>query len=112
MPTYPLRVRTDEYGRFHKTEKVNPPGWWEMTVELRAQLLEPSGTCVHGTLDIDAVDGDPSNNEKSFKVCHGQTMPLGQWRVDGGDNIVVARGRTKPSRPNTWIRVELQARVV
>ena len=107
----PLSARTDANGYFSVTWKEDPPGfaWIEKRVHIWMTLLEPPGTSVHGTLDIDATDGTPSNQEKNFTAQSGQETSLGQWDLSLGETIVVVRGRTIPPAIDTALRVEVKA---
>jgi hypothetical protein len=109
MPTMTVEIRTDENGYFSKTVPFNPPGPFGFTVSLTATLLSPFGTGVWGNLDIDARDGDPSNQQRPFVVWHSEAVQLGSWRLDGGDNIIVVSGKTKPRRANARLVLEIDA---
>ena len=109
MPTMSFSIETDENGFFQKTRTFDSPAPWDMTVNLRAKLLEPIDTCISGSVEIDAADGSVGNQEKNFRMCSGERLKLGQWRIDKSDNIVVVRGRTVPRRPNTSVTVEIKA---
>ena len=92
-------TETDDNGYFCITEKIGPLGpdlgsLTDRTVELRANLLEPDGIVVHATLDIDAADGTPSNQEKKFKAESHQETLLGSWAISLGES------RTQPSVQN------------
>src|SRR5215212_5468426 len=99
MPKMTVEIRTDENGYFSKTVPFNPPGPFELTVRLSATLLSPFATGLWGNLDIDALDGVPSNQKQTFVLWHSETVPLGSWSLDGGDNVIVVTGKTKPMRP-------------
>jgi hypothetical protein len=109
MPTTTLRITTDGDGYFHKTERLNPPGRLNMTVDLKAKLVRPESTQVSATIDIDAADGSPANQEKRFVLTTGQSVSLGSWKLDGDDNIVVISGRTAPVRSNAELVFEITA---
>ena len=109
MPTITVEVDTDSNGYFQKTVKYNPPGPFNLTVKLAARLLHPEGITVQGDLDIDAADGNPSNQEKSFVVKSGDRVDLGSWRLEGGDNVMVLNGRTQPKQANARLVVEVEA---
>jgi len=109
MPTMKLRLTTDGNGYLHKTERYNPPGPFSLTISLAARLLRPAETRITGDLDIDSADGSPSNNRRGFVIRTGERIALGEWRLDGGDNVIVVRGRTHPARPDTELELELDA---
>ena len=74
---------TDDNGYFSVTEKYDPKGWSpSFKIKIWVKLIEPNGTTIHGTLDIDADDGSPSNLARSFEVASGQEEYLGRWTVD------------------------------
>jgi len=109
MPTITVEGNTDQNGDLQRTEIYNPPGPFDLRVRLAAKLLEPANTTVEGEVDIDAVDGSPSNQKKRFVLTTGQQIPLGSWRLDSRENIVVLTGKTTPQRPNTKLVVEIEA---
>ena len=39
MPTKTITVMTDEKGAYQRVDQFNPPGWFDLTVELKATLL-------------------------------------------------------------------------
>ena len=109
MPKMTVEIRTDENGYFSKTVPFNPPGPFELTVRLTATLLAPFATGLWGSLDIDAKDGKPSNQKRPFVLWHSESVQLGSWRLDGGDNIIVVNGKTKPRRANARLVLEIDA---
>jgi hypothetical protein len=109
MPKMTVEIRTDENGYFSKTVPFNPPGPFGLTVHLSVTLLSPFATGLWGSLDIDARDGAPSNQRRAFVVWHSEAVQLGSWRLDGGDNIIVVTGKTKPRRPNARLILEIDA---
>ena len=109
MAEMKLQIDTDANGYFQKTETLNPPGPFNLTVALFATLESPPDTTIDARLDIDARDGNPSNQAKDFRASTGQRVSLGAWRLDGGDNIVVTSGKTTPARPKTTLIVKLEA---
>lgn len=113
MPSqkFTFQVQTDINGYFMHSSKIDPPGWWELNVDLTANLLEPAETTVNGILDIDADDGNPSNSEKKFIIRQGEEISLGTWRLDGGKNTIVIHGRTLPIASNSTVSVEVTASV-
>ena len=111
MPKMTVEIRTDENGYFSKTIPFNPPGPFALTVRLTATLLSPFATGLWGNLDIDAKDGSPSNQKRAFVVWHSEAVQLGSWRLDGGDNIIVVSGKTKPRRANARLVLEIDAAV-
>ncbi len=108
MPTMSFSVETDANGFFQKTEIFDSPIPWDTTVDLRAKLKAPADTCIVGSVDVDAADGTVLNQEKNFRVCHGERLKLGQWRIDKRENVVVVRGKTIPARPRTKVTVEIK----
>lgn len=111
MPTLKVEIDTDRNGYFSKTLDYNPPGPFRLTVSLAATLLSPFATLVRGELDIDAADGTPSNQKRAFLAWHSEKVQLGSWRLDGGKNIIVLNGKTRPKRPNCRLVVEIDATV-
>jgi hypothetical protein len=111
MPTMTVEIRTDENGYFSKTVPFDPPGPFGLTVTLSATLLSPFATALWGDLDIDAADGNPSNQKRNFVAWHSEEVQLGSWPLDGGDNIIVVRGKTRPSRPNARLVLQIDATV-
>jgi hypothetical protein len=109
MSTMTVEIRTDEHGYFSKTVPFNPPGPLGLTVRLSATLLAPFATGVWGALDIDALDGAPANDKRAFVVWHSEVVELGAWRLDGGDNVIVVRGKTRPRRPNARLFIRIDA---
>jgi len=111
MPTInrTFTVKTDAAGAFKTEQIVNPPGPFGFTVELKAKLASPADTIISGNLDCDAADGNPRNDAKHFTVRSGETADLGEWNLDGGDNIIRLSGRTEPSRADTELVIEITA---
>jgi hypothetical protein len=109
MPKMTVEIRTDENGYFSKTVQLDPPGPFGFTVSLSATLLAPFATGLWGHVDIDAADGDPSNDRRPFVAWHSEEVQLGSWQLDGGDNIIVVTGKTRPRRPNTRLVLEIDA---
>lgn len=109
MATVTIELTTNANGVFSKTTPFNPPGPFGVTVKLSARLLLPSATGLWGTLDVDAKDGNPSNQKRAFVAWHSETVQLGSWRFDGGDNVVVVRGITKPKRANTRLVLQIES---
>jgi hypothetical protein len=114
MPTITQRldVVTDASGAYSHTQLLNPPGPFPIFVrELRAKLLSPGDTAVSGTLDVNAVSGNPQNPQKSYSIPAGQEVSLGSWRLGGGENRLVISGMTSPPRVNTQLSIEVQATI-
>ena len=109
MPKMTLEIATDENGYFSKTVPFNPPGPIGLTVRLSATLLAPFATGLWGSLDIDAKDGEPSNQKRAFVLWHREAVPIGSWRLDGGDNIIVVHGKTRPRRANARLLLKIDA---
>jgi len=104
-----LTVKTDENGRFQQTQTYNPPGPFSITVQLEVELLSPTDTVVSGELDIDAVDGSPTNQSKKFLAEPGKRISLGSWTLDSRDNLIVVNGITVPVKANTDLAFEMRA---
>jgi hypothetical protein len=111
MPKMTVEIRTDENGYFSKTIRYNAPGPIGMSVSLSGVLVSPVATGLWGDLDIDAADGAPSNAKRPFVAWHGEVVYFGSWVLDGGDNIIVVNGKTKPRRPYTRLVLEIDAAV-
>lgn len=111
MPTMKVEIDTDRNGYFSKTINYDPPGPFQLTVTLAATLLSPFATLVRGELDIDAADGRPSNQKRAFLAWHSEKVEVGSWRLDGGKNVIVLNGRTRPKRANARLVVEIDAKV-
>ena len=109
MPKMTVELTTNEHGFFTKTVPINPPGPFKVTVKISATLVSPFATGLWGSLDIDAKDGNPSNPRRSFIVWHKEAVQLGSWKLDGGNNIVVVHGITKPRRRNAKLVLEIDA---
>ena len=68
---------TDRDGAFSITRKVDPPGFWiDLDIQISATLVEPAGIAAVGTLDIDAEDGTPSNEQRAFRLESGKKTSL------------------------------------
>ena len=111
MPKMKVEINTDKNGYFNKTIRFNPPGPFMLTVRLSAKLLSPFATGLWGQLDIDAEDGNPTNQRRAFVAWHSEELALGSWRFDGGQNIIVVSGKTKPKRANARLVWEIDAAV-
>ena len=111
MPTINRKftVKTDAAGAFETEQIVNPPGPFGFTVQLKAKLVEPSDTIISGKLDCDAADGKPRNDARDFTVRTNETSDLGEWQLDGGDNIIRLSGSTEPARADTELVIEITA---
>ena len=112
MPTQIIRVVTNEEGAYQRVDHFNPPGWFDLTVELKATLLSPAATTITGTIDIDAEDGHPQNQSRDFTLTTDQQESLGKWHIDGGNNTLSVSGQTKPVRANTEIEIELDVNLL
>lgn len=111
MAKMTVEIRTDENGYFSKTVPFNPPGPLGLTVHLSATMLAPFATGLWGHVDIDARDGKPSNRKRAFVVWHSESVQLGSWSLEGGENIIVVNGKTTPRRANTRLVLEIEAAV-
>jgi hypothetical protein len=107
MPTQIIKVMTNEEGAYQRVDQFNPPGWFNLTVDLTATLLSPADTTITGTIDIDAEDGHPQNQSKDFTLSTDQQESLGEWHLDGGNNTLSVSGQTEPVRANTQIEIEV-----
>ena len=106
-----LETTTDENGYFSVTKTIDPPGFWlSVGVEIWAKLIEPASVVATGTLDIDATDGSPSNQEKKFRLESGKNTSLGHWRVSLDQNIVRVHGRILPKKANATLKVNVSAK--
>ena len=112
MPTQIIRVVTNEEGAYKRVDQFNPPGWFNLTVELKARLLSPAVTTITGTIDIDAEDGHPQNQSRNFTLSTDQQESLGKWHIDGGNNTLSVTGQTEPVRANTEIEIELDVNLI
>jgi hypothetical protein len=112
MPKMKVEIKTDANGYFSKTvSPFNPPGPFGLTVRLSATLLSPFATGLWGYLDIDAADGSPSNEKRAFVVWHSEKVELGSWRLDGGGNVIVVNGKTRPKRAHAQLVLEIDAKI-
>lgn len=111
MPTITrtIKVRTDANGSYSRREIFDAPTPFPFTIELKAKLLSPEDTIITGTLDCDAADGKPQNPSKDFTLPTGKQVSLGEWKLDGGDNILLVSGQTSPMRSDTEVQIELEA---
>jgi hypothetical protein len=111
MPKLNVEMSTDENGYFSKTVRFDPTGPFGVTVHLSATLLAPASTGLWGELDIDAEDAHPSNQKRSFVAWHSEEVKLGSWKLDGGQNIIVVNGKTRPKRPHARLVLQIDATV-
>ena len=111
MPKMTVEITTNSNGFFSRSVPINPPGPFSLTVRLSGTLMSPFATGLWGSLDIDARDGNPSNPRRPFVAWHKEAVQLGSWRLDGGDNVVVVRGITKPKRANARLVLQIDASV-
>ena len=107
MPKQHIKVKTNEEGAYQRVDQFNPPGWFDLTVELKATLRSPADTTITGTIDIDAEDGDPQNQSRDFTLTTDQQESLGKWHIDGGNNTLSVKGQTEPVRVNAEIEIEI-----
>lgn len=106
MPKMTVDVRTDENGYFCKTVPYNPSG---SSMRMSMTLLSPYATALWGHVGVDAKDGDPANRPRAFVIWHSETVQLGSWHLETGENIIVVTGKTKPKRANTRVLLEIEA---
>src|SRR5688500_886035 len=112
MPKQIIRVKTDEEGAYKRVDQFNPPGWFDLTVELRATLLSPADTTIIGTIDIDAEDGHPQNQSRDFTITNDEQVSLGKWHMDGGNNNRSVSGQIEPVRANTETEIEVDVNLL
>lgn len=113
MPTITrtLRVRTDADGRYETAQTFNPPGFWDYNVTAYAKLLSPPDTTISGTITITAANHSTENPSKKFQISTGETVDLGSWQLDGGDNLITVTGQTSPALANQIIEIEVTGEV-
>lgn len=113
MPTITrtLRVRTDADGRYEASQSFNPPGFWDYNVSGRATLVSPADTIISGTITITAANHTTDNPPKDFRISTGETEDLGNWRLDGGENVIRVTGQTTPARANEIIEIQVAGEV-
>ena len=113
MPTITrtLKVRTDAEGRYETSQTFNPPGFWDYNVSASAALLAPADTTISGTISITAANHSTDNPPKDFRISTGETVDLGSWRLDGGDNVIRVTGQTAPARANEIIEIQVTGEV-
>lgn len=109
MPEVDLKLKTDSAGAFDERKTYNPPVIFPVTVKISVKLESPPGVKAKVSLDIDAEDGDPTNTEKTFEISTGETVDLGKWMLDGGDNLIVLKGTTNPPKRNAELGVKVIA---
>ena len=109
MPKITLEIRTDENGYFGKTVLFDPPASLGPTACLTVALLSPFATGLWASVTIDARNGEPSNERRAFVVWHSEAVQLGSWHLDGGENIIVLTGKTKPMRAYARLVLEIDA---
>lgn len=113
MPTITrtLKVKTDENGRYETSQTFNPPGFWDYNVSATATLIAPADTTIDGTITITAANHSTDNPPKDFRISTGETADLGDWRLDGGDNVIRVTGQTSPVRANETVEVAVKGEV-
>ena len=111
MPKMTVEIRTDENGYFSKTVLFDPPASLGPTVCLTVALLSPFATGLWASLAIDAREGEPSDQKQPFVVWHSEAVRLGPWSLDGGENVIVVTGKTKPLRAYARLVLEIDATV-
>ncbi len=111
MPQLTVEIRTDENGDFSKTDRFNPTGPFALTVSLSATLLSPFATGLWGDLDIEPQQGAPSNRKRAFVAWQSEKVQLGNWRLAGGENVIVVSGKTRPKRAHARLVLQIDATV-
>jgi hypothetical protein len=104
-------VQTDENGSFKKSDTFRIPGTSPLTVQLTVRLQSPPALTVNGTLDIDATDGDPQNEGKSFALHSGEQLSLGSWNLGEGFNKMSVSGQTAPPLARGTLRFDVDPKV-
>jgi hypothetical protein len=108
MPKMTVEIRTDENGYFSKTVPVDPPGSPQSAACLTVTLLSPFATALWGSAALEARDGTPASERRTFVAWHSETVQLEPWRLDGGENIIVLTGKTKPLRAHARLVLEIE----
>ena len=105
--------KTDANGEFEESREFDTREhwpWWlpemDIDVGVQATLVEPV-TTLNGAMDIDAVDGSPHNEKRSFKLEIGKKEHLGEWTIDYGRQKITVTGSTDPIIANNCLRVNV-----
>lgn len=115
MPTsyrHTVSVKTDGSGNFKEIITIKLP-WLPFVnyLDLKGELLSPPNVKVDGSIDIDATDGSPSNDQRPFLVAFGQgPYNVGQFKVDGGNEEfrIEISGSTNPAQSNTVLTCAIE----
>lgn len=109
MPTITekIKVTTDANGSFATEQIVNPPGFWDYNITATARLLAPPETTITGEIKITAADKSTKNSIKNFSAFTGETIDLGEWTLDDGDNALNVTGQTQPACSGVEIEIEV-----
>lgn len=96
-------VRTDEKGDFswHGTESAPFGG----AVLLSGTLKEPATTEVTAKIVLQNSGGSQEND---YVLKTEERASLGTWKVTSGSNELSIQGLTKPARPNSILKIELE----
>lgn len=105
-------ITTDPEGNYKKAESAPVPFIPIQNVDIKARLLNGAGMRVDGTIDIDAEDGSPSNEAKSFTLIgEGDWCYVGKFKVNfGGEKFnLELSGMTTPPSPSVELSIEIEA---
>ncbi len=111
MPMVTVALQTDANGYFSDRVHYSPPGPFALTVRLSAKLLSPFATGVWGDLDIEPEHGQRSNQRRRFRAWQSEEVSLGSWHLNGGGNVIVVSGLTRPRRAHARLVLEIEAAV-
>jgi|GEM_PF-7023102 len=110
MPSLDYKLTTDANGDFKDKNLFDPLGWLHLDVTLTATSTPPEGGDTKVLLDIVQVTDGIDSDTKSFEIPAGTEVPLGDWKIDAGDNVVVLRGRTEPPLAGTVLMIHVETR--
>lgn len=105
-------ITTDADGKYKKSESATVPFVPAKNIDVRARLLNGAGIRVDGSIDIDAVDGDPTNDPKPFTLIgEGDWFYVGKFRVNwGGEPFhLELSGMTSPAASDVQLSIEVEA---
>lgn len=110
--TKTFSVTTDENGNYKNSQSASVPLVPVKNLDVKARLLNGAGIRIDGSIDIDAVDGSPTNEPKRFTLLgEGDWFYVGKFRVDFGVQSyqLELSGTTTPATPNTELSIEVEA---